>query len=183
MKHDKQLSHGVYYTKAMFRFSLAILRAKEKGAILIFSLIVLSFILVAGLSLATVALSDQKTATSTDRSTNAFQAADSGAEIILARIYSGDYDDDSLGSLGSCSGTTFSGSVLSSSYRITIYDNNENPLGCGEPGGDPAGPSDTDPGWRAKAVMLRSEGTYSNSTRAIWLVIEAPPIPEAERAP
>jgi uncharacterized membrane protein len=61
----------------------------NKGSVLVFSLIVLSIVLSAALSVAVVNVSNRKSAGSTGQSVQSFQVADSGVEMALEAIYKG----------------------------------------------------------------------------------------------
>ncbi len=60
---------------------------KQKGSVLVFSLLVLTILLASALAVMSVAVVEQQSSFATQRSVIAFQAADSGAERVLERIY------------------------------------------------------------------------------------------------
>src|SRR3990167_8615687 len=64
----------------------------RKGSVLIFSLIVLAFMLVSALSIATVSVTEKRASLSTEKSSRSFQVADSGVEIMLQKIYKGGFE-------------------------------------------------------------------------------------------
>ncbi|MEK9173818.1 MAG: hypothetical protein AAB845_00970, partial [Patescibacteria group bacterium] len=105
---------------------------KQKGSVLVFSLIVLSFLLVASLSIATLTISETKSSIALDRSTVAFQIADSGAEIVLEQIYNNTCNGQRLDCLGTCSiqngQAGITGSINNGTYRVIFYDTNDSPL-------------------------------------------------------
>lgn len=133
---------------------------QNKGSVLVFALIVLSLLLVASLSIATVTISGTKSATVLNRSTVAFQIADSGVEEVLEQIYNTSCNSSPLSCLGSCSvvdskaGVT--GSINGGAYRVTFF----------EADGDPIS-SCSVVGWRSTLNSIQSEGTYGNTTRAV----------------
>lgn len=133
---------------------------RMKGSVLVFSLIVLSFMLVSALSLAAAAVSEQRSSFFTDKSNRSFQAADSGVETILQQIYSGSFDASKLSALGEdasdCTAGEISGTIGAGTYRISFFDNNGVQLtDC------------DDTAWRAKTVKIKSEGRAGNTTRAV----------------
>lgn len=145
-----------------------------KGSVLVFSLIVLSFMLISALSVATVSVTEKRASFSTERSSRSFQVADSGVEIILQKIYKGGYATlndlaDSFTPTGSvdCNTNGEIGTTLySGSYNISFYDNDGVKLTnsiCG------------DALWRGKVVKIKSEGTSGNTTRAVEVGVE--PVP------
>lgn len=60
---------------------------KQKGSALVFSLLVLSILLASAIAVMSVAVVEQQSSFATQRSVIAFQAADSGAERVLERVY------------------------------------------------------------------------------------------------
>jgi len=76
-----------------------------KGSALVFSLIVMFIILSAALGVASVSVIDQKNASVTGKSTQAFQVADSAVETVLKRAVT-DPQAATLGNLGTCIGAT-----------------------------------------------------------------------------
>ena len=145
-----------------------------KGSTLVFSLIVLAFLLVSAISLATVAVTEKRAALSTAKSNLSFQAADSGAEAVLVGIKEGDADnavtplskisiDDFFG--GDCSGGMITGGTAQSgTYEVTFYkDDTSDALGCDEK--------------REDVIRIISKGFYVNTTRAIEVGIPPAPLP------
>lgn len=152
--------------------------ARLNGSTLVFSLIVLAFLLVSAISLATVSVTEKRAALSTAKSSLSFQAADSGAEAILADIKDGDAEniatpgtktsiDDFFGSSNCSDGMVKGGSAASGEYEVTFYDENESSLACDDA--------------RADIVRIISKGFYANTTRAIDVGI--PPVPLVPPAP
>ncbi|OGI22169.1 MAG: hypothetical protein A2808_04065 [Candidatus Moranbacteria bacterium RIFCSPHIGHO2_01_FULL_55_24] len=136
---------------------------KARGSVLVFSLIVLSFLLISALSVAAVAVSETKTSIAVNRSSVAFQAADSGVEILLEKIYSGSCDSSALSCLGTCSGGEITGNVGSGNYKINFYEND---------GAHISSCSTTT--WRTDVVHLKSEGIYGRTTRAVEVEVKHP---------
>lgn len=133
-----------------------------KGSVLIFSLIILAFMLISALSVATVSVTEKRASFSTEKSSRSFQVADSGVEFILQKIYKGNYNtlDDLATALGTtCDAQGEIGAPLNSgSYNISFYDN----AGVKFTGSDC-----NDLTWRDRVVRIKSEGTSGNTTRAV----------------
>lgn len=155
---------------------------KLRGSVLVFTLIVLAVLLSATLSAALVVVIDKNSSLATEKSIVPFQIAEGAAENILKRVYK-DRDSDldelarKLYGTGitsgepSCSNGTISGILPSSSgtYEVTLYDNDNNKLGCNGSG------YSTCVEWRSKAVSLVSTGTYAKTTRSVSVGIEPTP--------
>jgi hypothetical protein len=139
----------------------------KKGSVLVFSLIVLSFMLISALSIAAVSVTEQRSASTTEKSSRSFQVADSGAEKTLQTIYK--VNPPRLSGLapsgGHCDNGIIYGSIgTGGTYQISLYDNDENRLS-----------SCPDIGWRNKVVKLKSEGFSGNTTRAVEVGVKAAP--------
>jgi Tfp pilus assembly protein PilX len=63
------------------------LRSRVKGSVLVFSLIILSLMLVTSLALLSSSVSQEKSALATGDSTHSFQIADTGVEQVLYQLY------------------------------------------------------------------------------------------------
>lgn len=143
------------------RTPVSYLSSSPRGSVLVFSMIILAFLLVSGISIATVANSETRSSLSVDRSSVAFQAADGGAETILVQVYSGDYDacpgsgSCQLSQLGPCSNGVISGTIGQSAYQVTFYTASGQITSC----------SNTD--WRTQALRIKSVGTHGSTVRAI----------------
>lgn len=151
---------------------------KLKGSVLGFSLMLLSLLLFSGITLVSVSVLERKASFSTQKSVIAFQAADSGMERVLKRIYvdnsptlgavplDGSVSDGTLSALASnladvsssscvagvISGTNSSGTLYT--FQVTFYDLNGVPLGCLAT-------------WRDRVIRVRSEGFYQRTSRVI----------------
>lgn len=144
-----------------------------KGSVLVFSLIVLSFMLISALSVATVSVTEKRASFSTERSNRSFQVADSGVEIILQKIYKGDSSGtpfptlallaDDLSTTCSNAQGEIGGTLNAGAYNISFYDNSGAKFG---------GSICSDPLWRSNVVKIKSEGTSGNTTRAVEVGIE-----------
>lgn len=100
----------------------------KKASALVFSLIILSMMLATAISVASVAVKDRKSSLATDKSNQAFQVADSGVEVMLKKIYKGNYSSGAtLSQLTGCndsSGTAIVSGDLGGgkTYEISFYD-------------------------------------------------------------
>lgn len=163
------------------------LRKRARGSIIAFTLIVLSLLLTAGLTVVTVAVIEKKSGLATQKSVVAFQAADSGAERVLERIYidnspsleavpenglmPGDADLDALAQNltavtagATCDGSTdkivaTSNSSPPYSFEVALYDGNDTQIAC------------DDTAWRDKVVVLKSDGFFRQTSRVVEMGI------------
>ena len=138
----------------------------NKGSVLVFSLIILSIILSAAITVATVSVTNQRSATATGKSVQSFQVADSGIELALQKIYKGTYtSSDSLATAMTgmaCSGTTLTKSdVAGGTVSLTLFDTDGNPINC------------SDTSWRDKVVKVKSEGSAFGTTRVVETAVAA----------
>jgi Tfp pilus assembly protein PilX len=133
---------------------------QRKGSVLVFSLIVLSFLLVASLSIATRTISETKSSISLDRSTVAFQIADSGIEIVLEKIYGDTCNGQALDCLGNCTikddKAVVRGLIAGGLYKVNFYDQDGDALN-----------SCSNSTWRTDVESIQSEGSYGETTRAV----------------
>lgn len=156
-----------------------------KGSSLIFSLVVLSFLLISALSVAVVSVTTQRSSLSSKNSNISFQVADSAAEVMLRIIYkindagitivtpNGSVTDpnDLASNLGaSCSADLISGVIGAGNYTAILYENTgtaSNPtfvsIAC------------SDNNWRSLVVKIRFLGAYRGMTRAIDVGVKPKP--------
>lgn len=161
-------------------------RKKLKGSVLGFSLIILSLFLLSGLTVMSVAVLERKSSFTTQKSVIAFQAADSGVERILKRIYldnspsiatvplnttmPGDSDLNAFstrlctGGGATCSASSCSGGTISATNRPADPAYTFAATFYAE-GGSTIGCTDNQ--WRDKVIRIRVEGTYQRTSRAI----------------
>ncbi len=161
-----------------------------KGSTLAFSLLLLSLLLFSGITLLSVSLLERKATLASQKSAIAFQAADSGAERVLKRIYMDnsplltvspinsempDRDLDELdGNLVSVTGVGCTGGIIgatntnspptaspSYTFQVTFFSNTGTVISC------------SDNQWRDKVVRIRSEGFYQGTSRVIEIGIRA----------
>lgn len=108
------------------------------GSALVFSLLVLSMILVAALGVASVSVIEQKNSSATGKSAQAFQVADSAIEMVLKKaVLDPSKDLNSLASDftgGQCSNGVVSGTISGGSVELTFKDASTTPvyLVCGD---------------------------------------------------
>lgn len=139
----------------------------NKGSVLVFSLIVLSIVLSAALSVAVVNVSNRKSAGSTGQSVQSFQVADSGVEKTLKEIYKGSYTDlNAMAGALSSSCTPGSGkfapfNVSGGTASVTFFNTNNQPIEC------------TSPTWRDDVAKIKVEGTSAGTTRVIETAVAA----------
>jgi Tfp pilus assembly protein PilX len=141
---------------------------KQKGSVLVFTLIILSLLLVASLSLATVSISESLGVNAISRSIVAFQIADSGLETVLQEVYEGDCNSGRLDCLGSCSvvggEAGINGNINAGTFRVVFYET-----------GGTALTSCADTSWRTTTESVQSEGLYNGTTRAVKIDIDPAP--------
>ena len=133
---------------------------------MIYVLTVLSVLLVISLSIISVNQAQTRSAIATDESVIAFFLAESGAEIMLDRIYSNSYNSSSLGSVysGSCSSGVFTNALSTGVWTATFYDTD---------GAQITSCSDTS--WRTNVDEMKIDGNHSNTIRSIRTSIK--PVP------
>lgn len=137
-----------------------------RGSSLVFSLIVLSFLLISALSVATVSVTARRSSLSSKNSNISFQVADSAAELVLKRIYQVNDKGTPINHIheiiGTCATNEITGSTDVGTYSAVFYENKGtvaspifSPISCGEPL------------WRAKVIKIKFQGTYRETIRAI----------------
>ncbi len=140
----------------------------SRGSILAYSLILLGIVLVASIGMMSASVVNFKSVSSSEKSTNAFQVADSGSQAILKMMKK--TSESTIGNMiindagGSCSGNNdavaqSSGSFLGGSYKVTFQNNNGSTLKCSDNVADVA--------------SVKSVGTYSNTVRAVQVAVAA----------
>lgn len=170
---------------------------KHKGSIIAFSLILLFILLSSGLSVITVATVEKKSGLSTQKSVVAFQAADSGTERVLQRIYIEnspaytavakfeDMADLTLADVARNLEEVRDVSCNTANDKVTATNRNDPPYTFevtffeaveGPPGVFTEVPiSCTDPDWRDKVVRIKTEGFYRQTARVLELGVKPRP--------
>ncbi len=167
-------------------------RRTKKGSVLVFALIILSFILVTAFSLAAVSLIERRSSGASVNSSTAFQNSDEGMEEFLQQLYKELDPNDDLARMG-----MQLNDIYGSGY---VCCDSAGPVGC--PSMDPAAPArigsqDTEfiitaykegtgvvagsGGWEqtipittcteplANVSRFRATGNYNNASRAVFL--------------
>lgn len=129
---------------------------------MIYTLMILSVLLVISFTIVAVNDSQTRSAIATDESVVAFFLAESGAEVMLDRIYSGDYDAGSLEGLYSgCDGGTFTNTLSSGTWTASFYDTEGEQLtNC------------NNDSWRDDINEMKVDGNHSQTIRSIRMSIE-----------
>jgi len=141
-----------------------------KGSALVFSLVVLSFLLMSAVSLATISAIARKSSLSSKSSNIAFQSADSILEVMLQKIYTtppvGSIDPyPTLASLAnaindtSCIGFVMSGSTTDGTYTAKFYDINDTVVTC------------DDTNWHDAVRKVKFQSLYGTNNRAVEINI------------
>ncbi len=137
-----------------------------KGSVLVFSLLILSIMLVTSLTILSSAVLDRKASLSTGSSTRSFQVADSGVEEVLYQIYKETRaTPNAIASAitgGSCLNGVISFPVAGGDAEVTLYQDETTVFtDC------------TDANWRDSVVKIKSEGTAGPTTRAVEVAVAA----------
>ena len=138
-----------------------------KGSALVFSLVVLSFLLMSAVSLATISAIARKSSLSSKSSNIAFQSADSILERMLQKIYTTPGDPDPYQTLAmlatslssSCIGFVMSGSTTDGTYTAKFYDINDTVVTC------------DDTNWHDAVRKVKFQSLYGTNNRAIEINI------------
>jgi hypothetical protein len=150
----------------------------QKGFAPVLVLILLSVSLASAVYIATLFINEKTPSSSpdksvaTEQSTNAFQAANSGSEAVLKKIYKEDGPADltalakATSSTSECTGGVISGSTSTGSYKVSLYDGQGTQLkNC------------NDSTWRGQVAQLKSEGVSGDTSRGIDVAVAAEPTP------
>ncbi|MEI6649869.1 MAG: pilus assembly PilX N-terminal domain-containing protein [Candidatus Moraniibacteriota bacterium] len=131
-----------------------------KGSVLVFSLIILSLMLVTALTLLASSVSLEKSALSSGDSTKAFQVANTGNEKVLYQLYK--IRPATIDLVATNSGATCNGGVITSSegWTVRLFDTSDTRIT------DCAG----DPGTIAS---IKSDGASQGTTRAVQIAVAA----------
>ena len=155
----------MWYTQRKIMFML--MHRYYKGSALVFSLVVLSFLLMSAVSLATISAIARKSSLSSKSSNIAFQSADSILERMLQKIYTTPGDPDPYPTISnlatslssSCSGSTISGSTTDGTYTAKFYDINDTVVTC------------NDTNWHDAVRKVKFQSLYGTNNRAIEINI------------
>ena len=134
--------------------------AKVKGSVLAYSLILLTIVLIASIGMMSSSIVNFRSVSTSDKSGNAFQVADSGAQAVIAKIKVADPSDPIRSLFNSPSECTTGApiSLLTGEYRLSFFggDGSET-LDCNRPIAD--------------ITSVKSVGTYSDTTRAVQVAV------------
>lgn len=140
----------------------------KKGSVMVYTLMVLTVLLVISVTIISVNTSQTKSAIATDESVVAFFLAESGAEIMLDRIYSGTYNNGALSGLlsglssSTCSNGVLTGNNISSgTWTVTFYDEDRDQLS-----------SCSSTTWRTEVDEMKIDGNHSNTIRSIRMSVK-----------
>lgn len=133
-----------------------------RGSVLVFSLIVLSFLLMSAVSLSTISTITNKSSLSSKNSNIAFQSADSMVEIMLQKIYTmadtiPDLDDlvSKIGYSSTCTNGVIKGVTLDGTYVAVLADVEGTIIAC------------NDSNWRDIVRVIELKSTHSTNDRSI----------------
>lgn len=180
---------------------MRLMSQKQKGSIIAFTVILLSILLTSSLSIITVAVLEKKSGMATQKSVVAFQAADSGTERVLKRIYrnnspsisstplNGTMPDATIATLvtrlddvtsPTCDSARSQIRAVSRedpnyTFEVTFYESVD--IGGGTYVDQKIGCTDT--AWRDKVIRIQTEGFYRQTSRILDLGIKPRPLCDA----
>lgn len=135
----------------------------SRGSILAYSLILLGIVLVASIGMMSASVTNLKSVSSSDKSINAFQIADSGSQAVVRML-----KEAAGNELQDISGVTCDGSdavvespanFLGGKYKAIFLDSDGKTLACND---------------NISAVAsVKSVGTYSDTARAVQVAVAA----------
>lgn len=136
-----------------------VLQKLSKGSILAYTLILLFIVLTASIGMFEASITNLRSVSSNDKSTNAFQIADSGSQAVVAKIKkaSGSTVGDISGIDCSGSMATLSSSLFQGAYKVTFLDADEKTLKCNDD--------------ISKITSIKSVGTYADTARAVEVAV------------
>jgi len=140
---------------------MKILKQKlSRGSVLVFTLLITGLMLATAISLIAASSIERKTSGVSSKSTQSFQVADSGAEIVLQKIYKESSAASFISDLGTCDPATKMVSGLLSTgkeYKVTFYDDADVQLAC--------------TGLVSVVRKIKSVGTYASTSRAVEVAV------------
>lgn len=147
----------------------SLLKRYSQGSVLAYSLILLGIVLVASVGMMSASVTDLRSISSSDKSVNAFQIADSGSQaaIRLLKNTPGGTLKSMIEPTTSCpngnTATVESGTFLGGNYRVIFLDDAGQALKCSDD--------------VSKVVSVKSVGTYSDTVRAVQVAAASAPKP------
>ncbi|MFZ1735774.1 MAG: hypothetical protein WAU31_02480, partial [Candidatus Moraniibacteriota bacterium] len=138
------------------------LKKLSRGSILAYSLILLGIVLTASIGMMSASVTNLKSVSSSDKSINAFQIADSGSQAVIKMLKNaaGTQLKDVV---SPCSGgqdaTVNQANFLGGEYKVIFQDSDGKTLKCNDP--------------ISKVASVKSVGTYSDTARAVQVAVAA----------
>ncbi len=138
------------------------LKKLSRGSILAYSLILLGIVLVASIGMMSASVTNLKTVSSSDKSINAFQIADSGSQAVIKMLKNaaGTQLKDVV---SPCSGgqdaTVNQANFLGGEYKVIFQDSDGKTLKCDDS--------------ISKVASVKSVGTYRDTARAVQVAVAA----------
>lgn len=145
--------------KEVKKIKISFCPANQQGSILAFSLIIMFVLMIIAVGVATVSVKERKMSSDTGKSIIAFQAADSGAEVVLEKIITDGWTVNDFDTNMGCSviggKATVTASAPSGEYDLTFEDAGGSVSVC------------TGAGAMNPITKIKSLGKYSGTNRAV----------------
>lgn len=140
------------------------MQSNAKGSVLAYSLIILSVMLLIAISLSAVTLTQTKSSLTGQNSSQAFQTADSGVQVVLKKIKKAQ-PTANVNSIG-CSGAgIITGSLSAGTYEVQLYEYDSS-SGADVPMGDCSASV-------GDISKIKSVGKYAGTARAVEVAVAA----------
>ena len=138
-----------------------VLQTFSRGSILAYSLILLGIVLVASVGMMAASVTNLRSVSSNDKSINAFQIADSGSQVAIAKIKAADSSarvSSLYASVSACNNDDPI-NLLGGNYRLSFYDQSDAKLGCNDD--------------VSEITSIKSVGAYQDVARAVRVAVAA----------
>ncbi len=135
----------------------------KNGSILAYTLIIMTIMLMAALSVASVVVLEKKSASNTAESTQAFAVADSGLEKVLS--YHSRHSSEPLSALGTCNEDgTVTFNIADGTVKVTLYADTEATqlLDCNDSNNK-----------LSQIRKVKALGSYAGTTRVLEVAVAA----------
>lgn len=144
----------------------------KNGSALVFSLVVMSLILVAALGAASVSVIEQKNASVTGKSTQAFQVADSAVEIVMKSAITDPLNTDlnEIATGWTCDGGMVSGTISGNPVKLKFLKLGDDGTGTGNL--KPVEVKDCAT-TLSDVLEVQSIGSYAGTTRSVGTAVAA----------
>ena len=140
------------------------MQSNAKGSVLAYSLIILSVMLLIAISLSAVTLTQTKSSLTGQNSSQAFQTADSGVQVVLKKIKKAQ-PTANVNSIG-CSGAgIITGGLSAGTYEVQLYEYDSS-SGADVPMGDCSASV-------GDISKIKSVGKYAGTARAVEVAVAA----------